>query len=188
MLGLKPQFYAFRLHRKLFLFANFMKPEALAGLFLCCTFCVAQSQSASVPTTNEVIQASTPIPSIEPSRLPVQTGHASWYGESHRGRLMANGRRFDPDKLTAASWFYPLGSRVRVSLKTDPRLLNPQPERSVWVTITDRGPHRRLVRNGRIIDLSYGVFRRLADPDLGLIEVIVHPEIQPPQVAQRSAG
>lgn len=118
----------------------------------------------------------------------IQQGLASWYGEAHRGKLMANGQRFDPDKLTAASWFYPLGSRVRVILKTDPHVLNPQPPRSVWVTITDRGPHRRLVRDGRIIDLSYGVFRRLADPDLGLVEVLVHPEVRPQQLAARSPG
>jgi rare lipoprotein A len=109
----------------------------------------------------------------------VQAGYASWYGEDHRGRLMANGQPFDPDKLTAASWFYPLGTRVQITLKVDPRVLNPQPARTIVVTITDRGPHRRLVRDGRIIDLSHGVFRRLADPDLGLIEVIVRPEATP---------
>jgi rare lipoprotein A len=118
----------------------------------------------------------------------VQCGLASWYGEDHRGKLMANGQRFDPDKLTAASWFYPLGTRVRVALKMDPRVLNPQPQRSVWVTITDRGPHRRLVREGRIIDLSHAVFRRLADPDLGLVEVVVHPELQTSQVALHAPG
>jgi len=29
---------------------------------------------------------------------------ASWYGETHRGLPMANGQRFNPDKLTAVSW------------------------------------------------------------------------------------
>src|SRR6516162_1226131 len=47
------------------------------------------------------------------------TGLASWYGEEHRGKLMANGKRFDPDKLTAASWFYPLGTKVRVTLTSN---------------------------------------------------------------------
>ena len=101
---------------------------------------------------------------------------------------MANGQRFDPDKLIAASWFYPLGTRVLVTLKTDPNVLNPQPPRSVMVTITDRGPHSRLVRDGRIIDLSHGVFRRLADPDLGLIEVVVQPEVLPGPMAMRTSG
>src|SRR5688572_6024510 len=122
------------------------------------------------------------------SRPAIQVGHASWYGEDHRGRLMANGQRFDPDKLIAASWFYPLGTRVLVTLKTDPNVLNPQPPRSVMVTITDRGPHNRLVRSGRIIDLSHAVFRRLADPDVGLIEVIVRPEAPPGPMAMRTSG
>jgi rare lipoprotein A len=122
------------------------------------------------------------------SRPAIQLGRASWYGEDHRGRLMANGQRFDPDKLTAASWFYPLGTRVLVTLKSDPNVLNPQPSRTVLVTITDRGPHSRLVRDGRVIDLSHAVFRRLADPSLGLIEVVIRPEVTPGQIAMRSPG
>jgi len=40
---------------------------------------------------------------------------ASWYGNEHRGLPMANGQPFNPDRLTAASWFYELGTRVVVS-------------------------------------------------------------------------
>lgn len=98
------------------------------------------------------------------------TGTASWYGEDHRGRLMANGRRFNPDKLTAASWFYPLGTKVRVTLNS-----NSQYPRSVLVTITDRGPAKELVRDGRIIDLTHAAFRRLGHPKVGLVAVTVEP-------------
>ncbi len=90
-------------------------------------------------------------------------GVASWYGEEHRGKFMANGKRFNPDKLTAASWFYPLGTKVRVSLASPAK-----PRRSVVVTITDRGPSKELVRNGRIIDLSHATFKRLAPPSRAL--------------------
>lgn len=86
---------------------------------------------------------------------------ASWYGEEHRGKLMANGRPFNPNALTAASWFYPLGTRVRVT----------SGDSSVVFIITDRGPARRLVRQGRVIDLSAAAFRRLARAELGLVEV-----------------
>ena len=103
-------------------------------------------------------------------------GIASWYGEAQRGKLMANGKRFNPDQLTAASWFYPLGTRVRVTLRPELDVLNPQPMRSIVVTITDRGPARRVVRRGRVIDLTQTAFRQLADSDLGLVEVIVQPE------------
>ena len=89
--------------------------------------------------------------------------HASWYGEEHRGLLMANGQRFDPDKLTAASWFFELGTKVVVTHE----------ERSVVVEITDRGPAKRLFQEGRKIDLSRAAFAKLADPDLGLIDVTV---------------
>jgi rare lipoprotein A len=95
-------------------------------------------------------------------------GLASWYGEEHRGKLMANGRRFDPDQFTAASWYYPLGTRVRVTLASG----SSRP-RSVLVTITDRGPAMEYVRDGRIIDLSHAPFKRLAPPNLGLVTVAV---------------
>ena len=88
---------------------------------------------------------------------------ASWYGEQHRGLLMANGQRFDPEKLTAASWFFELGTKVVVTHE----------DRSVVVEITDRGPAKRLFQEGRKIDLSRAAFAKLADPDLGLIDVVV---------------
>ena len=88
---------------------------------------------------------------------------ASWYGEKHRGLLMANGHRFNPDKLTGASLFFDFGTKVIVT----------HANRSVVVEITDRGPAKRLVDEGRKIDLSRAAFAKLADPDLGLIAVTV---------------
>jgi rare lipoprotein A len=94
------------------------------------------------------------------------TDVASWYGDEHRGLPMANGKPFNPDKLTAASWFYPLGTRVVVA----------HAGRSVVVEVTDRGPARRLVKEGRKIDLSHAAFAKLADPDLGLIDVTINKQ------------
>ena len=88
---------------------------------------------------------------------------ASWYGEQHRGLPMANGNRFNPDKFTAASWFYNLGTRVVVT----------HANRSIVIDITARGPARHLVNEGRKIDLSRAAFARLANPERGLISVIV---------------
>jgi rare lipoprotein A (peptidoglycan hydrolase) len=99
---------------------------------------------------------------------PPDSGLASWYGEEHRGQLMANGKRFNPDKFTAASWFYPLGSKVRVTV-----VAPAEQRRSVVVTITDRGPAKEFVRDGRIIDLSHAPFKKLAPPQLGLVFVAV---------------
>ena len=88
---------------------------------------------------------------------------ASWYGDKQRGLPMANGQQFNPDRLTAASWFFDFGTKVVVT----------HANRSVIVEITDRGPTKRLVREGRRIDLSRAAFAKLADPDLGLIDVTV---------------
>ncbi len=101
---------------------------------------------------------------------PTTLGKASWYGEGHRGKLMANRQHFDPDKLTAASWFYPLGTRLQVSAAG-----HAVRRRTVIVTVTDRGPTRELVRAGRIIDLSRTAFCALADPKRGLVDVTVSP-------------
>ena len=123
-----------------------------ATLLLCCgalVFAITQTAQAELTT----------VP---------QKGFASWYGEAHRGKLMANGKRFDPDKLTAASWFYPLGTRVRVTIRSPDF-----DRRSVLVTITDRGPAKRLVQDGRVIDLGLAAFQRIAAPELGLVEVMV---------------
>lgn len=97
-----------------------------------------------------------------------EKGEASWYGETHRGRLMADGKKFNPDRLTAASWFYPLGSRVEVTVRSPG-----MPRRTVTVRITDRGPAERLVKSGRIIDLSRAAFAQLDSPHKGLVSVSV---------------
>lgn len=88
---------------------------------------------------------------------------ASWYGEDLRGRLMANGHAFDPDAFTCASWFFPLGTRLRVTGNG----------RSVIVVVTDRGPSKKLVAKGRTIDLSAAAFRELAPLREGLVNVNV---------------
>jgi len=89
-----------------------------------------------------------------------ECGKASWYGQAHQGRAMANGRPFNRHAMTAASWNYPLGTKVRVTAGT----------KSVVVTITDRGPAKRL---HRVLDLSQSAFSKLASTDRGVIRVCV---------------
>ncbi len=69
------------------------------------------------------------------------TGKASFY--SH-GTRTASGARYDPGAMTAAHKTLPFGSRLRVT-----NLAN---QRSVLVTVNDRGPFV----GGRILDLSAG--------------------------------
>jgi len=93
---------------------------------------------------------------------------------------MARGQPFNPDKLTAASWFFDLGTKVVVT----------HANRSVVVEITDRGPAKRLVNDGRKIDLSRAAFVELADPTLGLIEVTPHfpDELHKPEAVRYSSA
>lgn len=85
----------------------------------------------------------------------------SWYGAECEGKLMANGQPFRSSAFTCASWDYPLGTTLRVSHKNC----------TVFVTVTDRGPAKRLVAQGRRLDLSRAAFERLAPLKRGLIRV-----------------
>ena len=85
----------------------------------------------------------------------------TWYGEAHRGKLMANGRPFNPDALTAASWNYPLGSKLRLVYGS----------KSVLVEVTDRGGARARLQFGKVVDLSHAAFARLEKPSVGSIRV-----------------
>ena len=90
-------------------------------------------------------------------------GIASYYGHVHQGRRMANGQRFDESKLTAASRTLPLGTRVKVT--------SLQNQKSVIVTITDRGPAVKT----RVIDLSTAAARALGMISSGVNKVRVEP-------------
>lgn len=85
---------------------------------------------------------------------------ASWYGAKHAGKKMANGKRFDPEALTAAHRTLPLGSVVRV--------VNLRTNKSVIVQITDRGPYIK----GRKIDLSRRAARSIGVEGLGRVKII----------------
>jgi rare lipoprotein A len=87
---------------------------------------------------------------------------ASWYGNECRGHIMANGEAFDPDAMTCASWYYPLGTRLLVT----------HDDKSVEVLVTDRGPARQLLST-RQLDLSAAAFKQLEDTNKGLVHVFV---------------
>ena len=113
-----------------------------------------------------LISAATRGKAVSPSPKSHTVGIASWYGLQHQGLKMANGKRFDRRKLTAASWYVPLGTVLRV--------VNLENGRSVTVTVTDRGPNFRL---HRILDLSEAAARQLDYVEKGLTRVYVSPVI-----------
>ena len=83
---------------------------------------------------------------------------ATYYHPSLAGRKKANGQRYNPNAMTAASNNYRLGTRVRVT--------NRRTGRSVVVTITDRCGNCS-------IDLSTAAFRRIASLKQGRVAVKV---------------
>jgi len=90
-------------------------------------------------------------------------GTSSWYGvgDGFDGQRTASGERFNAYGLTAAHRYLPFGTRVRVT--------NQRNGRSVVVRITDDGPHY----GGRILDLSYGAFSRIAATSRGTADVCI---------------
>jgi len=97
----------------------------------------------------------------KPASHYVKTGTASYYGAKFQGRLMANGQKFDENKLTAASNTLSLGTWVRVS--------NLRNRKSVIVQITDR----MHPKNKRLIDVSKTAAKKLGFLKRGLAKVKV---------------
>ena len=109
--------------------------------------------------TANVVAGSTVMPTY------FEVGEASYYSYECAKLPMANGKPFDPEKRTCASWFYDFGTILSVqSLDTG---------RTTQVVVTDRGPNKRLVKRGRIIDLSKRAFEDICDLDKGLTQVVI---------------
>lgn len=94
-------------------------------------------------------------------------GVASWYSEEDPGILetTANMEIFDDDQLTCAMWNMPFNALLEVT--------NLNNGKSVVVRVNDRGPAKRLVAEGRIIDLTKEAFSRIAILREGLVSVEV---------------
>ena len=99
--------------------------------------------------------------------IAMMQGMASWYAEFSPGirQTTANMEIFDHDQLTCAIWDVPFNTRLEVT--------NMDNGRKVIVRVNDRGPAKRLCKEGRVIDLTMGAFKRIADLDKGLVNVRV---------------
>lgn len=95
--------------------------------------------------------ADAPASASATERSGAQSGIASYYADSLKGRPTASGEPYDPTALTAAHRTLPFGTLVEVR----------RGEQKVVVRINDRGPFGR---KKRILDLS----RRAAE-ELGMI-------------------
>lgn len=84
-------------------------------------------------------------------------GMASFYG-NESGSKTASGQRFNQNAMTCAHRSLPFGTKLRVS----------HGERSVVVTVNDRGPFIR----GRVLDLSTGAARAIGLTSRGVGRVV----------------
>jgi len=86
---------------------------------------------------------------------------ASWYGKDYHGRPMANGKIYNMYANTIAHRTLPLGTKVE--------LTNPDTGQIVRAVVTDRGPFI----DGREVDLSYGIAKKLSMVEKGVGKVIM---------------
>lgn len=85
------------------------------------------------------------------------SGMASYYG-NESGSRTASGQRMNASAMTAAHRSLPFGTKLRVT----------HGDRSVVVTINDRGPFIR----GRVLDLSTGAARAIGLTSRGVGRVV----------------
>lgn len=89
------------------------------------------------------------------------SGKASYYGKSHHGKKMANGKKFNMHNLTCAHKSLPFGTKLKVT--------NIDNGKTVIVEVTDRGPYAK----GRVLDLSEKAFSEIASIKKGVTKVEV---------------
>jgi rare lipoprotein A (peptidoglycan hydrolase) len=77
-------------------------------------------------------------------------GTATYYDNWYQGRQTATGAIYDRYKLSAASWYYPLGTWLRVT--------NTRTNRSIRVEVNDRGGYG-------LLDLSEEASIQLSSSD-----------------------
>jgi rare lipoprotein A len=102
-------------------------------------------------------------------------GIASYYIEEHAG-LTASGASYDAAKFTAAHRTLPFGTRLRVT--------DTETQRSVVVTVNDRGPFV----DGRVLDLSLAAAKALQMMDRGLVKVNAAPAPLSRRHREKAAG
>lgn len=96
-----------------------------------------------------------------------ETGLASFYSDAFEGKKTASGDIYKSSKMTAAHRTLPFGTQVKVT--------NLSNNKSVTVTINDRGPFVK----DRIIDLSKAAAVKLGYIDQGVTKVKIEPIKKP---------
>ena len=94
-------------------------------------------------------------------------GIASCYGrgDGFAGKPTASGRIFRPRQMVAAHPFLPPSENFVL------KVTDSASGRSINVLVVDKGPTNRFVRQGRVIDLSWGAMRELSGKGLTPVKV-----------------
>ena len=96
---------------------------------------------------------------LSTSLAAAEEGIASYYSDVFQGKKTASGSIYDRNKLTGAHKTLPFGTKVRITdLKNN---------KSVTVTITDRGPYSKK----RMVDLSYAAAEQIGLIKAGISKV-----------------
>jgi len=111
------------------------------------------ARHVSHASSQEAETSSSPFGAIREGFGRVFSGLASFYG-NESGRQTASGQRFDQNALTCAHRSLPFGTKLRVT----------RGDRSVIVTVNDRGPFVR----GRVLDLSTAAARAVGLTSAGV--------------------
>lgn len=80
--------------------------------------------------------------------------------------IMANGKVLRDDSFIAASWDFPLGTRLLIT-RVDRKDL------SCVVVVCDRGPSKRLYKRGRRLDISLAAAKVLKITESGVAKISV---------------
>jgi rare lipoprotein A len=91
-----------------------------------------------------------------------QTGRVSFYADKFHGRPTASGAIYDADEMTMAHRTLPLGTKVMIT--------NTANQRSVVVTVNDRGPFT----GGRVADLSRAAAEKINMIRSGIVDATLH--------------
>ena len=118
------------------------------------------SVTAGRPASAQTFQERwSPIPRADAAEKPLRDQDKTIQGIAYTAGTTASGKPYHRGELTAASRTLPFGTRLRVTdLKSN---------KSVEVTVTDRGPASTRL----ILDLSLGAAQQLGIASRGIIQV-----------------
>ena len=141
---------------------------------------IAASDSEPVIESDSASKRANSKPRSDADRASPRRGLASFYSKNLAGQKTSSGQPYDPKAMTAAHRSLPMGTKVKV--------VNPKNDKSVVVTVNDRGP----VPKNRMIDLSGAAAKELGMTKAGVArvdtEVVGKTELPAAIDAKRSAN